>query len=187
MVETALTGIVSFPGGTLTISPTPAMTVIDVDGDLPPATLALAAADAAGRALRLFDITGSIGIDFPTVADKAVRAAIGVRLDAVLPPPFERTAVNGFGLAQIIRPRVRPSLLELLRADVAATAALRLLRHAERDGCGDVDLVAAPPVVDWLAARPALMAELGRRRGGTVGLRRDIAVPMSAGHVVSRH
>ena len=182
-VDAASTGRVAFNGGSLTISPTPAMTVIDVDGDLPPAALALAAADAAAAAIRRFDLTGSIGIDFPTVADKGVRTAIGVRLDAALPPPFERTAVNGFGFAQIVRPRLRASFVEALRADRAATAALGLLRAAERDGFGTGDLVAAPQVIQWLAARPGLVAELSRRRGGEIGLRADATLAIAGGHV----
>lgn len=183
-VEAALTGHVPFSGGSLTISPTPAMTVIDVDGALPPVELALAAADAAAAAIRRFDLTGSIGIDFPTAADKAARTAIGARLDAGLPPPFERTAVNGFGFAQIVRPRSRASFVEVLRADPCATAALRLLRQAGRAAPGRRMLVAAPAVIAWLDARPALVAGLARRSGGDVVLRADPALPISAGYAV---
>jgi len=183
--EAALSGHVSFAGGLLTISPTPAMTVIDVDGDLPPAALALAAADAVAAAIRRFDLTGSIGVDFPTVANRAVRTVIGARLDTALPPPFERTAVNGFGFVQIVRPRARASLLETLRADPAATVALALLRRAERDGHGAADLVAPPRVADWLRVRPELLSELGRRRGGAIGLRSDPALAMSAAYVAA--
>jgi len=182
LVEEALTGHLLFPGGSLTISPTPAMTVIDVDGALATVDLALAAADAAAAAIRRFDLTGSIGIDFPTVADKAARTAIGARLDAALPQPFERTAVNGFGFAQIVRPRLRASFVEVLRADRPATAALRLVRQAERGAAGRCTLVAAAPVIAWLAARPALVAELARRIGGTVALRVD-PTPTTSGHV----
>ncbi len=182
-VEAAQSGHVAFAGGLLTISPTPAMTVIDVDGDAAPGPLALAAASAAAAAIRRFDLTGSIGIDFPTVADKAVRTRLGALLDAHLPPPFERTAVNGFGFVQIVRPRVRASFVEAMRGDPAATAALALLRRAERDGIGGGTLVAPPRVIAWLDARPPLTAELARRRGGAVGLRSDAALPMSGGYV----
>ena len=117
VVESALVGHVPFAGGMLTISPTPAMTVIDVDGDLSPVALALAAADAVAAAIVRFDLGGSIGIDFPTVGDRAARWAVGARLDAALPLPFERTGMNGFGFVQIVRPRRRASLVETLRAD----------------------------------------------------------------------
>lgn len=184
-VEAALTGRVTFPGGSLTISPTPAMTVIDVDGDLPPVALALAAADAAAAAIVCFDVTGSIGVDFPTVGAKAVRAAIGARLDATLPPPFERTAVNGFGFVQIVRPRRRASFIETLRADRVATAALALLRAAERDGFGNGRLVGAASVITWLNGQPALLTELERRRGGAISLHTDPTLPISGGYVAS--
>ncbi len=186
LVEAAATGHVAFPGGLLTISPTPAMTVIDVDGSLAPVPLATAAAGAAAAAIRRFDLTGSIGIDFPTVADKAARSRLGALLDAQLPAPFERTAVNGFGFVQIVRPRVRPSFLEAVRGDPVATAALALLRRAERDGIGGATLVAAPRVTAWLTARPDLTAALARRRGGPVELRADAGLPISGGHVAPR-
>ncbi|MBV8972389.1 MAG: ribonuclease E/G [Sphingomonadaceae bacterium] len=180
-VDAALNGHVPFPGGLLTISPTPAMTVIDVDGDAAPADLARGAAVAAAAAIRRFDIGGSIGIDFPTVADRAVRGELAGLLDAHLPPPFERTAVNGFGFVQIVRPRLRPSFIEAVR-DAVPTAALALVRQAER-GVGGATLVAAPRVIAWLAARPALIAALTRRRGGGIALRGDPAVAMSAAYV----
>jgi hypothetical protein len=184
-VEEALSGRVAFAGGSLTISPTPAMTVIDVDGDLPPVSLALTAAEAVAAAITRFDLTGSIGIDFPTVGDRAARTAIGVRLDAALPPPFERTAVNGFGFVQIVRPRRRASFIETLRADRAATAALALLRTAEGVGFGGGDLVGPPPPIQWLMARPGLVSELERRRGGRIDLRIDAALPISGGYVAA--
>ena len=182
VVESALTGHVAFAGGALTISPTPAMTVIDVDGDLPPVALALAAADAVAAAIVRFDLTGSIGIDFPTVGDRVARRAIGERFDAALPPPFERTAINGFGFVQIVRPRRRASFIETLRGDRAATAALALLRTAAK-GCGGGRIVASPAVVAWLTGRPALLAALERQRGGPLDLRGDGTVSISGGYV----
>jgi hypothetical protein len=183
-IDAAMTGHVPFALGMLTICPTPAMTVIDVDGAADPADLGRAAATEAADAIACYDIAGSIGIDFPTVADKAVRTAIGELLDARLPKPFERTAVNGFGFVQIVRPRLRASLVELLRGTPVATAALALLRHGERaTGPGVRVLAAAPVVIDWLGARPDLLAELDRRTGSPSRLRPDAGLAISAGHV----
>ena len=117
------------------VSPTPAMTLIDVDGTLPPADLAAAGAEAAARAILRHDIGGSIGIDLPTVAGKAQRQRIGELVDAILPQPFERTAVNGFGFLQIVRPRRRASLFELA-ADRPAFEARALLRRAAMERTG---------------------------------------------------
>lgn len=183
LLDAATTGHVPFAGGLLTLSPTPAMTVIDVDGAGAPADLARAAAHAVAAAIRRFDLAGSIGIDFPTVADKAVRTEIGTILDAALPAPFERTAMNGFGFVQIVRPRQRASLLERTR-DQPATAALALLRAAERAAIpAPRALAAAPAVADWLAERAHLTAELDRRTGRAHALRAVPGLAISAGYV----
>lgn len=179
-IDAAQTGHVAFPGGLLTISPTPAMTVIDVDGPGETETLALAAAEAVAAAIGRFDLTGSIGVDFPTLAGKSARTAVGDRLDALLPPPFERTAMNGFGFVQIVRPRLRPSFVEAVRAP--GFAALELLRRAGRGAAGQRTLTAHPLVADWLAAHPDLLAALERQTGGAVALQPDPALAISAGH-----
>lgn len=183
-LEAAQSGHASFPGGLLTISPTPAMTVIDVDGAALPEILARAAATAAAAAIRRFDICGSIGIDFPTIADKAQRTRIGELLDQGLPVPFERTAINGFGFVQIVRPRLRPSLIETLRTNPVTSAALALLRRGERTpGAGDRVIYAAAAVVDWLGSRPDLTRELECRCGSHVRLQADSTLGLGAGHV----
>ena len=112
LLEEAASGEIAFEGGALRMSLTPAMTLFDVDGGLPPAALAEAGAAAAARAIRRFGIGGSIGIDLPTLP-RDRRQAAAAALDAILPQPFERTAVNGFGFLQIVRRRERPSLPEL--------------------------------------------------------------------------
>ena len=181
LVDEARSGIVAFPGGELRISPTPAMTLIDVDGYLAPRELALAGAAAAARAILRLDIGGSIGIDLPTVAGRADRQAIGEAIDAILLQPFERTAVNGFGFVQIVRPRRRASLLELAE-DRAAFEARALLRRAALEGSGARRLVAHPAVVKLLEARPGWTSELARQVGGAISLRADAALPMSSGY-----
>jgi len=180
-VEAARSGHVAFAGGLLTISPTPAMTVIDIDGPGDPEALALAAACAVAAAITRFDIQGSIGVDFPTLEGKAARARIGELLDAALPAPFERTAVNGWGFVQIVRPRRRPSFVEAVRAP--GFAALELLRRAARSGAGNRTLAAHPVVIEWLERHPALTMELARSLGGDIALHADPALAMVAGDV----
>jgi hypothetical protein len=86
------------------------MTLIDVDGHLPPANLAMAGAEAAARAILRHGISGSIGIDLPTVSGKAERQAIGSgRWTLSCPSPSSAPRVNGFGFLQIVRPRMRGS------------------------------------------------------------------------------
>ena len=75
LLADAFAGEIAFPGGTLLLSPTPAMTLIDIDGEDQPARLALAACEPVARTLRRLDIGGSIGIDFPTLSEKADRRA----------------------------------------------------------------------------------------------------------------
>ncbi|HEU5285802.1 MAG TPA: ribonuclease [Sphingomicrobium sp.] len=180
LVEQARSGMVEFAGGTLRISPTPAMTLIDVDGGLAPAELAVAGAAEAARAVRRLGIGGSIGIDLPTLVGKALRLAAAAAIDAHLPQPFERTAVNGFGFVQVVRPRRRPSLLEIW-SDGAAAEARTLLRRAALSGSGPRRLVAHPAVVAVLERRPDWLDALARQLGGAVSLRADAARPMSGG------
>jgi hypothetical protein len=187
LIEEALTGEIAFPGGSLRMSLTPAMTLFDVDGALPPAALAIAGAEAAGRAIRRFGIGGSIGIDLPTLPSRADRQAAAAALDAILPQPFERTAVNGFGFLQVVRRRERASLPELLQRDPIGAGARALLRRAERmPGSGERSLQAHPAVISRLQEKPQWLETLARRTGATIALRPDPALAISAGHVQSR-
>lgn len=181
LLEEARSGCVTFEGGSLGLFPTPAMTLIDVDGTLPPADLARRGAACAARAIRRLCIGGSIGIDLPTSGGKEARQSAAAQIDRNLPQPFERTAVNGFGFVQIVRPRRHPSLLELA-ADRAAFEARALLRRAALAGPGALRLVAHPAVAALLEARPAWIEALARQAGGAVALRADPALPISAGH-----
>ncbi|WP_010215417.1 hypothetical protein [Sphingomonas sp. PAMC 26621] len=171
VLEEAMTGDIVFHGavgGALRMSPTPAMTLFDVDGYPPLEPLALAAAKAVAAAIVRMDIGGSIGIDFPTLTGKAARAAVDAAIDTGLPQPFDRTAMNGFGFVQIIRRRPRASLPELLRADPAATAARALLRRIERTPPpAPANHRIGPRVLAVLNANPDWTAALAKRTGVT--------------------
>jgi len=186
LLEEAASGRVGFSGGELLLALTPAMTVIDVDGWLPPAELAVAGARAAAAAIRRLDLQGSIGIDLPSVAGKAPRQAAAEAIDTALGGErFERTAVNGFGFLQVVRPRRRPSLLELAH-DAPAFHARALLRRAAIDGHGAARLAVAPRVAAVLERHPYWLEDLGRQRGGAIDLRADPALTISGGHVETR-
>lgn len=185
LIEQARSGIVAFAGGELRISPTPAMTLVDVDGYLPPEELAVLGAGEAARAIRRLDIGGSIGVDLPTVRNKAARQAAATAIDEHMPQPFERTAVNGFGFVQIVRPRQRASLVELAQ-DRAWFETRALLRRAAMEAPGGKRLVAHPAVIAVLENRPAWRDELARQVGGEVGLRADADLPMSGAYAEAR-
>lgn len=188
LLEQAATGSMPFPGGALRIALTPAMTVIDVDGVLRPAELACAGAKAAGEAIRKFDIGGSTVIDLPSLSVKAERQAAAEALDAVLPRPFERTAVNGFGLLQIVRRRKRPSLLEYAQYENTATAARALLRRADRvAGSGEHIVTANPAILAQFADHSDWITALERRIGAPVTMRPNPALSLWAGHVSAAH
>ena len=187
-MEQAAGGIVTTPDLLLRIALTPAMTLIDVDGSGSAADLAIAGARAAGQAIRRFGIAGSIGIDLPTLQGKAERQSAAAALDAVLPQPYERTGVNGFGFLQIVRRRERASVMELVQADPVLTAALSLLRRAERTGgVGELVLQAHPTVIDRIATRRDWIDMLARRAAAAVALRADERLAISAGHASRAH
>ena len=188
LIDEAMGEVIDFPGGELRMSLTPAMTLFDVDGFLPPEELAVAAAEAAGWAIRRLDIGGSIGIDLPTVPARADRLRAVAALDSVLPRPFERTAVNGFGFLQIIRRRERRSLPELVQWDSAGAAARDLLRDAEwGGGIGPRTLEAAPAVIARIEANPDWLKTLERRIGAPVALRAQPQFTTWQKHVYARH
>lgn len=182
LIDHVRTGHWPFAGGALWVDATPAMVLIDIDGEGDALALAMEGARQAAAMIRRCDIGGSIGIDFPSVSDRAGRQAIDAAVDAALTQPFECTAVNGFGFMQIVRRRERPSLIEQVRLDPVATDALLLLRQAERAvGTGDLTLTARGAVIDYIAAHAAWIETLQNRIGRAVRLAPDPAAK-GAGH-----
>ena len=180
LLEEARSGVVGFEGGELRIEPTAAMIAIDVDGWLVPDKLAQMAAWAVGKACRRLDLAGSIGIDFPTLKDKEARREVDRILEDYLPRPFERTAINGFGFVQVVRPKSRPSLVELAR-DRGSFEARALLRSAARS-VGAIRLAAHPRVIAAIEAQPSWIDRLQRQIGGRVELRSYASLPISGGY-----
>ena len=171
----AWSGEVTFPGGALLLADTPAMTLIDVDGDAAGAIPPLAAA------LRRFDVGGNIGIDLPTLTDKGDRRAIDARLgEALADWPHERTAMNGFGFIQIVARLKRPSLLQRIGRDRAGAAARLLLRRAEQVSAPGALLLTAHPAVTAKLS-PDWIEELARRSGRGVRLASDPGLALEGG------
>lgn len=179
--DEAWSGNRAFSGGELHFAPTAAMTLVDIDGTLPPRDLARAAVGPLAAALRRFDVAGNLGIDFPTLELREDRRAVDSALNEALDSwPHERTAMNGFGFIQIVSRLTRPSLLQLVQFDPGGAAARRLLRLAERvDEPGTLLLTCHPAV--RAAMRREWLDELARRSGRQVRLVEDPALAPEAG------
>lgn len=182
LLADAFAGTIAFTGGALTLFATPAMVLVDIDGNLPPRALALAAIGPLVAALHRLDLGGSIGIDFPTLPAREDRRAVDAALAAALAGwPHERTAMNGFGFVQLVARLERPSLLHRAAHQPAATAARWLLRRAEGlEGAGAVLLEAHPATL--AALRPEWLEELARRTGRAVRVAPCGDLAPEAGH-----
>lgn len=177
----ASSGSISFAGGEILCSVTPAMTVIDVDGDLPPRELALAAVPAIKQAVGWFELGGNIGIDFPTIEAKADRRIVDEALGAALADwPHERTAMNGFGFVQIVAQLTGPSLLHRFQTSRTGMCARFALRVAERaEGTGPVLLLRVHPALK-AKLKPEWLEELARRSGREVRIETDPSLALEA-------
>ena len=130
-------------GGSLAIEETRALVAIDVDvGDRAGSDSKrvtrqanLAALGAGARLLRLKGLGGLVVFDLAgrghdgAALLSAARAAFGPDNPGVAISPVSR-----FGTMELTVPRRRRPVLEVLREDLAHTAALRLVRMLEREG-----------------------------------------------------
>lgn len=183
--DAASAASLDFPGGTIMLSVTPAMTVIDIDGIGDPRSVALAAVPAIARALAWFECGGNIGIDFPTLAAKADRRAVDEALDAALVHwPHERTAMNGFGFVQLVARLEGPSLLHRFataRLGAAARMALRRAELAAQAGTGRTLLLRVHPALK-AKLKDEWLAEIARRTGRDVRIAADPGLAIEAAH-----
>jgi hypothetical protein len=186
LMAEAFAGEVGFAGGSLVLHATPAMVLIDVDGPASPVALAQAAVMPLAATLRRLDLGGSVGIDMPTLAQKADRRAVDMALERALADwPHERTAMNGFGFVQVVSRLTRVSLLHRAQLQPAESAARWLLRRAELAAeagmaGGAVALACHPLVADRL--RPDWLVELARRAGRDVRVTPDMRLAIGAPH-----
>ena len=180
--EDAWSGELNAANCTLFISETPAMTLIDVDGPGASRQLAIIAASTISRCIARFNLSGSIGIDFPTLPARTERKQVDQALDAALSDiAHERTAMNGFGFVQVVTRKIRPSLIETIQADPEAAAARLLLRRAEHlEGAGTTFIEAHPAVV--AALRSSWLDKLQKRSGRPVRLSENPSLALSAGN-----
>jgi ribonuclease G len=158
-IDLALAGYSTFLGGSITWERTRAGMVFDIDGVSAARALNIAAAHEIARLLRLFQIGGSVMIDFVAMENKADRLSVAQAFDAASkadPRTFERTAINGYGLCQIIRARPGPSLIDTLigtnsKSPCTETFAVQLVRDAaSSQGAGTRTLTTTPAIAQLL-------------------------------------
>ena len=189
-LEQALQPNVPLPGGgSLIIQPTAAFTAIDVNGGGRRALEAnLAASREIARQLRLRRIGGTVVVDFIDLPTRAGRARVlGALRDAVAgdPAPVQVFAMSRFGLVEISRKRIGPSLAEMLGRPCpacrgAATlpglrwCAEQLLQELTKLPPGRVTVLAAPDLHDYLSGTGrAVWQSFAGRRGHAIALRID--------------
>lgn len=162
-------------GGLMRLQPTAAFLAVDIDGEV---ETDLAARELA-RAIRCWDLGGNIVADFPTHPGRDWRQRAALAFDAAMGAlPFERTAINGYGLLQVVRPRTRPSILEralLMRDEADAIALVALASREPRPG--RLRIVARPAVARLLKARADLIAAAA----GIAGRPVDVVAEATAG------
>ncbi|MBV8455911.1 MAG: ribonuclease E/G [Acetobacteraceae bacterium] len=175
-IDTLTTSETPLPhGGRIHIHPTPALTAIDIDAAHATADRKAKPASQASfnrailpelaRQIRLRNLSGAILIDFAGLSSRR-RATLEPDLRAALTPDPLRPRLLGFtylGLAEIVRPRIRPPLHELLCGPLAAgLAALRQVIKEATPARRPV-LAATDTIISALQADPAALPELAQQ------------------------
>lgn len=177
----AWSGDVSFSGGALILSDTPAMTLVDVDLNDHFEALYFNGLPVLARTLARMNIGGNIGIDFPTL-DKSDRKAVDDRLAILLADwSHERTAMNGFGFVQIIARMGQPSLLQRISRHRVGAAARLALRRAEMVEGPGITLLTIHPALK-AKIKPEWLDELRRRTGRDVRIETGPGLALEAPH-----
>ena len=157
--DIALSGQSQLGSVIISFQRTKAGLVFDVDGIGSAFDINQVAAAEIARLLRLYQVGAMVMIDFVSMEPKAQRTQIAEIFDAasvVDGRPFARTAINGYGLMQVVRARPRPSVLDhLFGTRIAAlsdeTQAYWLLRAvAQSSGFGARTMTTRPEVATLL-------------------------------------
>lgn len=157
--DVAIAGQSQIGDVTISFQRTKAGLVFDIDGIGDAFAINMIAATEIARLLRLYQVGAMVLIDFVSMESKAQRTQVAEAFDAASladPRPFERTAINGYGMMQVVRARPRPSILDhLFGTRIAAlsdeTQAYWLLRAvAESRGFGVRSVTARPEVATLL-------------------------------------
>jgi hypothetical protein len=160
--DVAIAGQSQLGDVTISFQRTKAGLVFDIDGIGDAFAINMVAAREVARLLRLYQVGAMVLIDFVSMESKAQRTQIAEAFDAasVLDPrPFERTAINGYGMMQVVRARPRPSVLDqLFGTRIAAlsdeTQAYWLLRTvAQSSGFGARTVTIRPEVATLLQSQ----------------------------------
>jgi len=174
--DVAIAGQSQIGDVTISFQRTKAGLVVDIDGIGDAFAINMVAATEIARLLRLYQVGAMVLIDFVSMESKAQRTQVAEAFDAASladPRPFERTAINGYGMMQVVRARPRPSILDhLFGTRIAAlsdeTQAYWMLRAvAESRGFGVRSVKARPEVATllqserWSASRAAAVRLAG--------------------------
>lgn len=160
--DIAMSGQSQLDSVTVSFQRTKAGLVFDVDGVGHAFDINRVAATEIARLLRLYRIGAMVMVDFVSMESKAQRTQIAEIFDAASIAdgrPFERTAINGYGMMQVLRARPRPSVLDhLFGTRIAAlsdeTQAYWLLRAvAQSSGFGARTVTARPDVATLLGSQ----------------------------------